>query len=356
MGKVYRQKCWTCTHSCSMFECVWVETLNKDKATKKQGCVFDSEGFIVSCNKYEKEQQQNQTMKLKALALGVSYKKYLDLQKEITKFGLNITPEQLYKMQMELKEERQAKQQAKERKKQEKQEFEKWREDKALQKEIDKAMAKEYKITYKRLLEMKEIAKERNLTIEQYIEHLRCGKAKTPDAEKAQKLQISATYYCHLKRMLKGTNKSVEEYLQEREQQKQDKKQRALQEIERKREEKQKNSAYSQAFELGISTTYYSMLKSEIKKQGLNISIAEYLKLKRERARIQRKNNLQQARKRKTSEQTQREKAEKLGITRQQYKDIVKYIKRKGLNISPEEYYKQRQDKKQHKQNQVLTK
>lgn len=346
MGKVYRQKCWTCTHSCNMFECIWVETLNKEKAIKMQGCIFDSENFIISCNKYEKEQLQNQTKKLKALALGVSYKKYLKLQKEIDKFNLNITPEQLYKMEIELKAEKQAKEKAKEK---EKQDFEKWREDKELQKEIDKATAKEYKITYKHLLEIKELAKKRNLTIEQYIEQMKSGKVKTPNAENAEKLKISVTYYCHLKRLLQGTNKSVEEYLQEREQQKQEKKKLVLQELEKKREERYKNSAFEQAVECGVSLVYYYKLKNEIKKQGLNISVVEYLTLKRERAKVQRRNNLQQARKRKNGEPTQQEKAEKIGITRQQYKDIVKYIKLKGLNISPEEYYKKRQEKKKNK-------
>ena len=353
MGKVYRQKCWTCTHSCSMYECIWVETLNKEKAIKKQGCVFDNEGFIISCNKYKKEQQQNYTKKLKALALGINYKKYLNLEKEIIKFGLKTTPEELYKMQTELKEEKQEKEQAKERKKQEKQEFEKWREDKALQKEIDKAMAKEFKITYKRFLEMKENAKEQNITIEQYIAKFKHTKSELQEKENANKIGISISYYYHLKRMIKGTNKSVEEYLQEREQCKQLKAKQIKESKERSNEEKKQNSIQSKAFALGITTMYYYSLQREIRKLGLNISVEKYIKQKRECTKFKRIEILKQARAKKTSEPTQKEKAEKLGVNLYKYKDLVKEIKRKGLNISPEELYKQKQEKKKNK---VLTK
>lgn len=330
-----------------MYNCVWVETLNKEIAEKKQGCVFDAEGYITSCNKYEKEPQENLTIKLKALALGVSYRKYQRLQNEISKYNLQMTPEELHKLNLELLEE---KRDIKASKEKSKQEFEKWQEDKALQKEIDKAQAKEYRVTYKRFLEMKEVAKERNLTIEEYIKHLRYETKRTPDTQKAEALKISATYYCTLKRMLKGTNKSVEQYLQEREQQKQQK------EIDKAqaKENRIKQSAYTKAITLGISRQYYYALQSEINRKGLKISVEEYVKQKRENAKMIRHNNLTKHRgHRRKNEPTQREKAEKLGIKLQAYKDLVKHINHKGLKISPEELYKQRQEKKH---NQLLTK
>ncbi len=339
MSKVYRQKCWTCTHSCNKYDCVWVETLNKEEAQKKQGCVFDEEGFITSCDKFEKENYQIMSIKLKALALGVSYRKYKQLQNEIERFGLNITPEELHKTNMELLEE---KAEHKERKKQAKQDFKQWQEDKQLQKEIDRATAQELHITYKRYLDIKEKANEQNISVEQYLQKEK--EEKTSDKSKAEKLQLSATYYCHLKKILKGTNKSVEQYLKERELQKQDKKEQDLQELEQKKLEKRKNSAIYKASELGISLVYYYNLTKEIKKQGLNITIEEYLKLKRERARQTRSERLRSLRR--TGEPTQQDKAEKLGIKLQAYKDLVKEINRKKLNITPEELYKQKQNKK----------
>ena len=341
----YKQICWTCTHACNRIECVWVETLDKEVATKKQGCMFNDKGYMIKCNNYEKEQLDRFIpIKLKALALGISTKKYFRYLQEIKEFKLNISPEELHKLNLQLKDE---KQQTRERKQQAKQELKQWQEDRALQKEIDKLEAKQLKMTYKRYLELKATAIQQGISVKQYLDkNKQEKKGRKPNL--AEEYGISIAYFYQLKSLARRLNKEVKEVLEERKRKQEEREQRE-QQTKTKKEKQKRETAQDIANKLGVTQQYIYAVRMEIKRNALNISVEEFIKQKRESVKLQRSQILKDYHARTKTHPTQREKAEKLGIKLQSYKDICKIIKRKGLQISPEEYYKQKQEKKKNK-------
>lgn len=99
----YKQLCWTCQNACSSCDCIWVETLDISKCSSLK-LKFDNEGYISSCKNYKKEKPYYSSMKLKAKMLGVSYDYYIKLVKEIKKYNLDISPEDLHSLKQEQKQ------------------------------------------------------------------------------------------------------------------------------------------------------------------------------------------------------------------------------------------------------------
>lgn len=101
------QICWTCKNATNRVNCVWVETLDKEQAKQKQGCIFKGK-YLVQCNCYNKDEDTFKYLYLrdKAQLLGITLRTYQRTKAKIKKLNLGISVEEYYKIKREKKKKR----------------------------------------------------------------------------------------------------------------------------------------------------------------------------------------------------------------------------------------------------------
>ncbi|MBQ8468245.1 MAG: hypothetical protein IJ542_00630 [Clostridia bacterium] len=379
----YKQLCWNCAKACDKENCVWVKTLDKTLATI-MGCEFDKDEYIIACKRYEKETKPAFEKKIKAKILGVSYATYQKLEKEIKQKKLDTTPEELWHKKEEQRERNKAIRESG-------MSYETWhrletyirknnltttpeelykqrKEERKRLQEQEKSTKKKLTAKYKAHLAginlqyyyklQKEIKQQKlDMTPEQLFELKNHKKKNEPtDKEKAEMLGIEYQYFVSLKRKIReeNLNMSIEELLAERQAKKERAKARAHQTKEPK---PKKTTLQDKAKLLGVKYSYYIYLQNKIKQKKLDITPEELYRQKQAQKQERKKvaSEKKQAKERKPKierkpRESNIEKAKLLGVTPAYYKDLKKRIRENKLDITPEELYRQVQERKRIRQ------
>lgn len=245
MGKkkrVFAQLCWKCKKCCDSRLCIWVRTLKR----RYKGIVIDSEGFIIKCPKFERDNliYSNKEM---AEKLGISIQYFNNLKSTIKRKKLNMSVEEYLKYQKDRKEDRKT--------------------------QLANGLTSNQYYYAKRIIKKRGL----NISPEEYYKQKEAKKnekelnlalkskrinVSLQNKETAEKLGISLSRYCYLKFTIKKKklNMSVEEYLKYQED---------------KKEEARKRKSTN---ELTTSQYYYAL--KVIKARGLNITPKEYYRQK----------------------------------------------------------------------------
>lgn len=102
MGNNKPSICWRCAKATNELLCIWVATLKQ----MPNGVKLDNSGTICECPEFEKEVKNDNpyynlnylTKKERAKLLGISERKYYNIQQRLKKQGRNITVEQYLKI------------------------------------------------------------------------------------------------------------------------------------------------------------------------------------------------------------------------------------------------------------------